>query len=65
VTLNVTVWDCELVVSTTVLSFTVKLEIDGACVSVLFTVTVTVSVAWLPAASVTVRVRVSEVEPNE
>jgi hypothetical protein len=65
VTLKVTVWDCELVVSTTVLSLTVKLEIDGACVSVLFTVTDTVSVAWFPAASVTVKVRVSEVDPKE
>ena len=65
VTLNVIVWYCELVLTTTVSSSTVKAEIDGSVLSDLLTVIVTLAVELLPAASVAVQVTTSSLLPNE
>ena len=63
--MKVTVCDCDEVVRDMVESFTVNELIDGACVSLFVTVTLSWAVARLPAASATVAVTVSVVDPNE
>ena len=65
VAVNVTVDVCAKLVSVTELLLAAKFEIDGACVSVLVTVTVMSAVAVFPAASCTVAVSISLVDPNE
>ena len=63
-TVKVTVWDCEDVLSSTVVSSAVKLLIAGLWSSLFVTL---ISISWvieLLAVSVTVAVNVSPVVPN-
>ena len=65
VTAKLTVCDVLLEVTEILLSLTVKLEIEGACVSDLVTVTDAFLVAILPAASLAIATKVTFCEPNE
>ena len=56
---NDTVWLCDEVVNETVVSSAVKLLIDGLWSSVFLIVMLSVWVDWLPAASLTVTVKLS------
>ena len=61
---KVTVWVCDEVVNETLVSSAEKLLIDGLWSSVFLIVMLSVWVDWLPAASLTVTVKLSVVSPK-